>query len=908
MRMTIQRRLRNACARTWMAALALLLCLCAVGANAESDGTLRVKLTRLGSPAAIQLTADCDYVLASDPDLRVSAGETLTVSAHGGSLTLRTRQATLDVGPSVRLRREGNGSVGAQFASPALSNRFCGDLDFTASGDVVNTVLRIYVEDYLYGVVGYEMPPSSDLEALKAQAVVARNYALRQKAARAGAAYDLTDTGDALSYRGYSGASEYANVLRAVDETRGQTLYFEGSPATCYFCDSNGGQIESAANALDTALPYSAVRDDPYDLDGAGVKKTAVIRKDAAELDSRLAQALQGGLDAQLEALGYTAAHIDGIEAILPGAARFDAPSRLYAALVFQLDITGRTPEGDLREDQARVEIPTYGGLETWYDLSINAADNETVWLSETDRAFEVTFRRSGSGLGMSQRGAQVMAKKGFACREILEYYYPGTALRTLELTDAARDGQGVVSLEAEPIAAARLSQKARLYEGADESTAVISMLPAGATVEVYAVQGDWAALGSGGVYGFGHTDALADFALSGVPVATVKNDTAAKVGMPVDVLQLPVAEAKVLSSLNGGDTVRLQAYSDVWAQVRTAEGVVGFIPRGALTLQAEDGEGDGEIVTAPENMIALLTADAGLYVNADDSMAPQVTLPEGSYVQVLAYNRAWAYTRTEDGLTGYVKLSGLSAVEAAPTEEPLPDADEAGESNGDITVVEGVEYRYVSAEALPMFESNDSASPVLATLSAGTEVRLGAYDAEWACVRVDGVTGFVLLSGLTDVAPEPEEGDIDGGEVTVIKGTQYATVVADCPVYPTYDASQTPLTRLTQGERVQLGAYNRRWACVRVDGVTGFMPIEALELEAVDIPPMDDGVNYLECEAEATARVELYASAELTGDVLAELNKGDRLHVYAFNRATAYVEANGVRGFVALRYLNRVD
>ena len=165
----------------------------------------------------------------------------------------------------------------------------------------------------------------------------------------------------------------------------------------------------------------------------------------------------------------------------------------------------------------------------------------------------------------------------------------------------------------------------------------------------------------------------------------------------------------------------------------------------------------------------------------------------------------------------------------------------------------------------------------------------------------------FVLLSGLTDVAPEPEDA-IEGGEITVIKGTQYATVVADCPVYPTYDASQAPLTRLAQGERVQLGAYNSRWACVRVDGVTGFMPIEALELEAVDLPEMDEGVNYLECEAEATARLELYENADLTGEVQAELNKGARLHVYAFNGAVAYVEYNGARGYVALRYLNKVD
>ena len=85
-------------------------------------------------------------------------------------------------------------------------------------------------------------------------------------------------------------------------------------------------------------------------------------------------------------------------------------------------------------------------------------------------------------------------------------------------------------------------------------------------------------------------------------------------------------------------------------------------------------------------------------------------------------------------------------------------------------------------------------------------------------------------------------------------------------------------------------------------------MPVEALELSAGDAPLEGDGVSYLECEAEATARVELYENADFTGDVLAELNKGARLHVYAFDRATAYVEYNGVRGFVALRYLNRVD
>ncbi|MBR1822148.1 MAG: hypothetical protein IJ769_11090, partial [Clostridia bacterium] len=459
----------------------------------------------------------------------------------------------------------------------------------------------------------------------------------------------------------------------------------------------------------------------------------------------------------------------------------------------------------------------------------------------------------------------------------------------------------------ADPVATARLSQKTRLYEGADESVAALTTLPAGATVEVYAVQGDWAAIGSGGVYGFAHTDALADFALLGVTAAQVKNETLAKVGADVDVLQLPVEGAKALDSLSGGDSVRLNGYTDAWAQITTQGGIDGFIPRNALTLQAEgDSAADGEIVTAPENLIALLTEEAGLYVNADDSMPARDALASGEYVQILAYNRAWAYVRTTDGLTGYMKLSGLSAVEPEP-ENAKPEQANAGEDAA-ITVVEGVEYRYVSADALPMFEKNDSNSAVLATLGAGEQVRLGAYNDEWACVRVDGLTGFVLLSGLTEEAPALSS-EIEGGEVTVLKDAQYATVIADnAALYPSWDASQEPLTRLRQGERVQLGAYNARWACVRVDGVTGFMLVEALELSADDAPRQDDGVNYLECEAEATARLELYENANFTGDVLAELNKGARLHVYAFDRATAYVEYNGVRGFVALRYLNKVD
>ena len=890
------------CARILLASLALLLCFFAADARAEADGMLRVKLARLGSPSAIQLRADCDYYLASDPAVRVPAGQEMTVFAEGGSLTLSAGKYSAALGESALLMRGQSGHRGAQFISPALSNRFCGDISFSASSGVVTTVLHIYVEDYLYGVVGYEIGPSSGLEALKAQAVVARNYALRQKAARTASAYDLSDSGDALSFRGYNAAPEYADSLRAVDETRGQVLYYGDSPATCYYCDSNGGQIESSANALGVALPYSEVRDDPYDYDGAGAKKTAALRKDCSDLNEALKRALIEGMAEQLVRLGLSADFADitlnAIENIAPGEARYPAPSRLYTALEFQLNITSVTADGSLQPGIVRVSVPTYGALEDWYELGINAEDNETIWISENERAFEITFRRSGSGVGMSQRGAQMMARKGLSCWDILEYYYPGVSLRQLELRSSEAGGAAQDAPSVEPIATARLSQKARLYERADDTGGALTTLPAGAIVDVYAVQGDWAALGSGGIYGFAHTDALTAFSLAGVTAARVKEQTFAQVSAgPVDALQLPVEGARIVATLSGGDTVRLNAYTDKWALITTQSEVEGFIPRDALTLQTPGAASDGEIVAVTEPMAALLTGEAGLYVNADDSVAPRRSLESGGYVDVLAYNRVWAYVRTSDGVTGFVKLDRLSAVQARP---------EAAE-DGKVTRVEGEVYRVVSADALPMYETASADSPALAILEKGKRVQLGAYNDKWACVRADGLTGFVALSALAEDAPAAKQGEgIDGGAVTRVEGEQFAVVTEDgTALYAAWNTDSETLLTLHRGDTVRLGAYNAKWACVKAEGKTGFVLISALRL-AEGAATEDDGVIYRELDAVTDGPLPMFSASDLSGEVLVVIGKGAQVHVYAFNDVSAYAEYEGQRGFVELKHLKQ--
>ena len=913
MRSGIQRKAGYACARAFCAALALFALLI-LGANAESDGMLRVKLARLGSPAKLTMRADCDYVLEGDDGLRIPAGTDVTVSADDGVLTLSAGSHSVSLGESARLMREGSGHRGLAFTSPALSNRFCGDLNLTASGDTVAALLNIYIEDYLYGVVGYEMPPSSGIEALKAQAIVARNYALRQKQARSGAGYDLSDSGDALSFRGYNGASEYADALRAVDETRGRVVYYGDSPATCYFCDSNGGQTESSANAQGEGLPYSMVMDDPYDLQGGGAKKTASLRRDGSDLNEALRSTLVKGMADQLREQGLLAdsgdTRITAIEAIEPVSPQFDAPSRLYRALAFSLSVSGKTLLGEDATARVKVSVPTYGALEQWYDLSINAADNETVWVSRGDQSFEITFRRKGSGMGMSQRGAMAMARKGLSCETILEYYYPGTRIREVKLSDQSGKSAGEApkaTATGQAIATARLKQKCRLYDSADDSAAARTTLPAGATVTVYAVQGEWAAIGSGKLYGFIHTDALASFALTGVSAAQVRNETYARVSGAVKVLQLPVSSAKAIHTLSDGELVRLNAYTDKWALIATTDGVEGFIARESLTLQAanaansEASQGD-DIVSAQDNLYGLVIQRAGLYVNTDDSVSPVKTLEKDARVRILAYNDTWASIRTADGETGFMKLAALSAVqEIAPVQEATPEG-------GEITRVKGKVFRYVSADALSLFKQCDTQSDILATLKLGDRVRVGAYNSKWACVRVNGNTGFVLISGLSETAPVAKGGAPEGGRIHRVKGARYAAVATDsAPLYPSWSEADAPITRLAKGTRVQIGAYNSVWAYVNVDNTLGYMRVDALAPAEADTEK-NDGMIRLEGDAVVIADAAVYDNAELKGDALGTLPKGTPVRVHGYDQRCAYVEYNGHRGYVALSSLQKTD
>src|SRR3954469_9285511 len=130
--------------------------------------------------------------------------------------------------------------------------------------DVVNGKLRainfVGLEQYLYGVVPSEMPYTWHPEALKAQAVVARSYAL---ATRRSGAFDLYPDTRSQVYLGLE--HERPSTNAAVDATAGEVVLYEGQVAKTFFFSSSGGRTASAEDVWGAAVPYLVSVADPYD-------------------------------------------------------------------------------------------------------------------------------------------------------------------------------------------------------------------------------------------------------------------------------------------------------------------------------------------------------------------------------------------------------------------------------------------------------------------------------------------------------------------------------------------------------------------------------------------------------------------------------------------------------------------
>ena len=198
--------------------------------------------------------------IGSTADFKVRDGTGVVHTVTAGKYTLKPAlklavdgQTTARALPGPLLFQPGAAALG-------LKHRYRGSIQIDVTAGKLRAINMVGLEQYLYGVVPSEMPFTWLPEALKAQAVVARSYAL---ATRRTGAFDLYPDTRSQVYLGIEHEKPSTNA--AVNATAGQVVLYEGEVAKTFFFSTSGGRTASAEDVFGEPVPYLVSVADPYD-------------------------------------------------------------------------------------------------------------------------------------------------------------------------------------------------------------------------------------------------------------------------------------------------------------------------------------------------------------------------------------------------------------------------------------------------------------------------------------------------------------------------------------------------------------------------------------------------------------------------------------------------------------------
>jgi stage II sporulation protein D len=315
--------------------------------------------------------------------------------------------------------------------------RYRGRLQVLARPEGLQLINHVPLEDYLASVVGSEMPASWPQQALRAQAVAARTYALKGR--RPAAAFDLQATVASQMYRGLE--AETASTREAVQATRGKVLTYGSSLIDAVFHSSSGGSTESSGDLWAQQLPYlvsvpdfdqeSPVRSWRQPLEPLLLLR-AFPETGGASIIEVLSTTSTGRVR-QARVLGPAGA------LVLSGASLRSRLGLKSTWVRFELEL----PPAPAATISTGVSLP----LPPLPALTLAPALPAPAAVPAMPLPQLVAVGRGfGHGIGMSQWGALAMARRGDSYLSILSHYYRGTQLRAygdLALTATAGPGSG---------------------------------------------------------------------------------------------------------------------------------------------------------------------------------------------------------------------------------------------------------------------------------------------------------------------------------------------------------------------------------------------------------------------------------------------------------------------------------
>ena len=254
------------------------------------------------------------------------------------------------------------------------------------------TVINLVpLEEYLRGVVSKEMSPSFPVEALKAQTVAARSFAMKNRRRHESDGYDLCA---GTHCQVYDGLSDHESIARAVEETRGKILMFKGRIADANFHTDSGGMTENVSDVWGTAAPYLIAVKEVFKL-----SEPWTVKFTAKDFSSRFGDNFGNVKSIKLSKL-----------TIGKQASDRTSSGRVKSAQIVGTKKTIQLSGNDLRR---KFSLPS-----TLFDMRLDGG--EVIF----------TGYGHGHGVGMSQVGAKSYAEDGWSHEKILTHYYHGAELK----------------------------------------------------------------------------------------------------------------------------------------------------------------------------------------------------------------------------------------------------------------------------------------------------------------------------------------------------------------------------------------------------------------------------------------------------------------------------------------------
>lgn len=480
-------------------ALALILALLLVllpGGNvlaANDYSYVKVKLST-NNATALTIYAAGGYFVAEN-GVSFTGGTISLRSNFDGTMTLNhSALGDIHTGKSISLMRA-KMDKGAGYLQ-LNGCRYLGHFYFSVlSSAYLRVVNEVPLAHYLYGVVGYEMSDTFPIEALKAQAIAAKCYAL---SLRAGGAYDIGDTSSDQVYKGFN--SSYTNVIAAVDNTINEVLTVSGSLLTTYYAASNGGETMLPGQAWSGRSNAGyAVNLDPYDL------RNVYSKKETITIPLNRGGSINPGiwnllLTKASAATGQSCTQLSNISAFSLHTPRYSGQSRNMTA--GSAVVNAVTSGGDILQN-INVAFST-SELES-YRAAIDSS-LRTFWgeMSADGSAYSIYHLRYGHGVGLSQRGAQQAASEGASYRQILSFYYPGASMAAIAVQPPADPvNRGAAPSPQAGSVVARTTGNVRLRTGAGTNYDEITTVPQNSEIYVYARENGWAHAGYGSYTGY---------------------------------------------------------------------------------------------------------------------------------------------------------------------------------------------------------------------------------------------------------------------------------------------------------------------------------------------------------------------------------------------------------------------